>query len=452
MNDPRPAGRRPRARTGARACLVLLAACAAGPARTAEGADAPEAPPAPLTLADCVRLALRTADAGGVLNNQKSLADAARRETDAQSRPQLSVTVDGRQYSDGEQDYGVSVSLGEHVLEIPQNMVRRRIARQRAAVAETRTVRERLRYEVQVRLACIRCLEAGDAAGLAHARAGAAADRHKALDGAATDDPRMRRAAAAAALDAGQRAVESRDAAAAERTARERVAALCGLPSAALVLAEPPDYAFPPVELEDCLRWARAHRGDLAALQAEREVMTLVARLAGLERIPRPRLSFGYDSGESQMDETRGNFAMLGLEIPIWDAGEVQARKDQALARLDGLAASLLQTEAEVSQSVTDAFIHLRQAVHDLQRLRADPGPADAFREAGVRLAHGAIAPADHAEARFRNEEHAARIRAANRACHAAHATLLEALQATDGDLASGLKPPAPAAGDAPAP
>jgi outer membrane protein TolC len=413
-------------------------------------ADAPGAEARRLTLPDCVRLAMQKADEDGILNNQRALADALRRETDAQTRPQLSVTVDSRYYTDSErdQDYGVSVSVGDHVLEIPQNMVRRRMVRKQLSIAEARGLRDNLRYAVQIRKAYAKCLETRDAAALASARRAAAEERSKALEGVPDDDQKLRRLAAAARLAADQQAVQCRDAEAAARAGHERLGLLCGLGTTPFTVEELPWYTFPPVELAECLRWAQSHRSDLAALQGEREVLTLAARLAGLERLPRPRFSVGYDSGDSSMDDTRGNFAMLALEVPLWDGGESRARKAQALARLDALSAGILQTESEITEAVTDSFIRLRQAAHDLERLRKDTEPEESFREKEVQHRHGALSATDYAAASMQWEQYLARMRATNRACHEAHANLMEALQASDEELVSGLRPTA-AAGSA---
>ncbi len=408
---------------------------------------APQAEARRLTLPDCVRLAMQKADEDGILNNQRALADALRRETDAQTRPQLSVTVDSRYYTDSErdQDYGVSVSLGEHVLEIPQNMVRRRMVRKQLSIAEARGLRDSLRYSVQIRKAYTKCLETRDTAELARARQAAAEERSKALEGVPADDQKLRRLAAAARLAAEQQAVQCRDAEAAARAGHERLGLLCGLGATPFTVEELPWYAFPSVELADCLRWAHAHRSDLTALQVEREVLTLAARLAGLERLPRPRFSVGYDNGDSSVDDTRGNFAMLALEIPLWDGGESGARKAQALARLDALSAGILQTESEITEAVTDSFIRLRQAAHDLERLRQDTEPEETFREKEVQHRHGTLSATDFAAASMQREQYRARMRAANRSCHEAHASLMEALQASDEELAAGLQPAAAA-------
>ncbi len=397
-----------------------------------------------LSLDLCIEQALAHAQTVGLLDSNIALANAGYRRARAQSRPQLHLTPRLRTYLDssGDTELDMGVELGEHLLDIPQNIVRRRLARARIQQANQKALYAYNRYATQAVRAYLKTDEACGAHRLAALRYSAARADREAWADITVDEPALRDRRALAILDASHAEEALRDAVIIRTQAMGHLRDLCGLDNTDVALAPLPAYQFPPIDLERCLAWSNTNRSDLAAVRTEVRAMSNAVRLARYGRLPRARLGLGYDSGGEDLggeDDPEGVFAMVQLTIPFWDAGQTRARIEEATARRDALASNLPTLERQVEQAVVTAFVQCRAASQAAERLRAVSAQKRTYEEAAARHAAGDMSKTEFTAATLAWETHVEERHAADRACYESEARLCEAIQATRQQLAAGL-------------
>jgi outer membrane protein TolC len=434
-------------------CVALSLAAWVFPCLAEEGkSDAADSAPKALTVDSCVDAALRFAEANGMFDAEVASSEAARRETHSGSMPHLNVTPEYRENFSGYRDsqFNVAADLGQRFLEVPQNIVRNRIARGQVGIAELRSRRLRIQYASRVMKAYVMSLRARQDLELSRGRLGMAEKEQVAWRHVTTVDRVVNERRERSLRETERLRIALADAEAMQGESNRQLRQLCGLGDVEVQLAELPPYGMPSVTLDSCLRWALTHRSDLAAAEREQALLAEGVRLANMDRLPRPRASFGYDSGGTDSDlnnNPQGGYAMLALEIPIWDAGETRARATQLAVKRDSLAIRIPELKSEISAGVSESYVRLRQAAGVLSAKTDDTAAEKVFREADVRFKLGGASPHEHEGAQLRLEAYRAEVQTANWACYEEEAQLLEALQATRADLAAGLPPSEAAAG-----
>lgn len=428
---------------------VALAGCLA--AATAAGAEEPAAGTA--SLETCLQRGLALARQKGLFDSQVTGARAAVDAARAESSLQLNVSpgirynaMDGRWLGEAQAD------LGERLLELPQNRVRKNLAAGRLTSSEYRRERMAGQYAAGIVRAFAACLSDQQVFELAEERARLAEQAAGAwtqLDASTRAFVEQREKALATAREAQAGRELAREAL---LQSRRHLGVLSGLGEAELARCqEPPGYTPPSVPLERCLAWARERRSDLTAARHEAGLMEQSVSLARMERWPRPRLSFGY-----MTDDATDEAELLGrlvVQIPLWDAGLTKARAAELSAQHAGLRFEAETLAERIAGEVTRSYLKLQQAASSLRNLVQDPLPAQEFQMADVKWKNGQISRIDFEQARLRLLESRARIAMQRWDCLEAEADLQDAVQATREELAAGLPlASAPGAGPGAAP
>jgi len=406
---------------------------------------------AALTLDACVALALEAAAERGVFDAE-AIARPTLRAARARSLPHLNVTPELRYFTtDADMETAVWGDLGQHVLDIPQNTMHRRMAQRQARRVELHVRRLRCMRAAAAARAYIDVVSAVRRRELARLRRDRARAVHAAWTAVTNETEKIRDRTQRAARAAERTTAEHQEAEAVYTRQRRGLAALCGLPADTLgELAELPAYTLPDASLEQGAAWAVSNRSDLAVARLDVRLTEMMAGLQRLERLPTPGLSFGYteaNDGKTDIredlfreDEDRGGvFAAVQVRIPIWDAGENAARVAKLREQARAMAYETEEREAGVAADVTAKFTALNAAWQDLLDARADPEPQRAFSEAEIRFAQGGLARQAYEDARLRLAAHRNTVALRNAACHRAEADLLETLEATRAEWRGGL-------------
>lgn len=391
----------------------------------------------------CLTQAVAYAETIGVFRSEIAAAQASLAEARSRSYPQLSVVPGMRCYiGESGMSAEASADFGEHLLEIPQNVARRRIARGEVVRAAHKTRYSRCRHLCNVLRAYVSCLKAQQGAQLSRDCLPAAEQIHAAWQLVTEQNPKILEHRRMSATMLEERRAAGEQAAQMHRTLSAQLSTLCGYPSnVALVLADVPVYALPPVTLDRCQTWALTNRGDLLATRCEAELLRQAARLVRLDRLPSPQLSVGYTE-ESTQDDQEGVFARLGLKFRVWDGGETSARADKLQAQADGRKLEILAAETEIRTAVARAFMELQQAALARKTLAEDRKPREEATIADIRWRNGAMSRAERELAALRQAEHQVKTQERNLSCYEAEAALLEAIEATREQLAAGLPGP----------
>ena len=427
-------------RFAAVALAACVSVCLAGEVESDAAVSAPKA----MTVDSCVDAALQFAETNGMFGAEVASSEAERRETWSGSMPHLNVTPELRENFSGDSgsQFNVAGDLGQHFLEVPQNIVRNRIARGQVGIAELRSRRLRTQYAARVMRAYVTCLRASQEVELSRGKLGMAEKEQVAWGRVTTADRVVEERRDRSLRETERLRISLADAKTMQGECDRQLRQLCGLVDVEVRLTDLPPYGMPSVTLDNCLQWAMTHRSDLLAARREKELLTEGVRLARMDRLPKPRATFGYDSGGNNSDlnsNPEGGYAMLALEIPIWDAGATRARAEQLAAKRDSLEIRMPELESEISAAVSESYVRLRQAASTLGAKTDDTTAEKVFREADVRFTLGGASQHEHEGARLQLDAYRAEVQAANWACYEEEAQLLEALQATRADLAAGL-------------
>jgi outer membrane protein TolC len=428
------------------AVLLACSLCFGAPAWAGE--------PAPVsagtaTLEACLERGMARAEREGLFDSEVAAAKAGVDEARSQSALRLNVTpgvryntLDGRWLGD------LQANLGDTLLEVSQNRVRRGIAEGRVTSAGYRRERMRSQYAagiVRAYAACLRAQGDLDQAGERARLAEEAVSAWSRLDAGTRALVEQREKASLAARDArdGRDRLEE-----VLVQTRRRLATLTGMTEEELGRCrEPESYAPAAVSLERCLAWAREHRSDLARARHEAGLMEQAVRLARMDRWPKPRLSFGYTSNNNATDNELS--ARLAVEVPLWDAGQTSARAAELSAQSAGLRVEADSLEAKIAEEVTQGYLKLREATHLLENAARDLLPAREAQLAEVRWKNGEISRLEYDESRLGLFEQQGRIGRLKWECLEAEAELQDVLQASREELSAGLPaapPPEPAA------
>jgi len=402
--------------------------------------------PSSLTVDQCIERAMAVAEEKGLFDRDIAFARTDLDMARARSYPHLNITPEARYYVENSDLEGAfRADLGHHFLEIPQNRLRRRIARNEMMRAQCRADRLRCVRTATVIRAYVDCLSAGQDQALVETRLRAAAKANGAWRrvNAQTQALIDKKEASARAVRDARSAVERAELRHSE--ARRQLGQLCGLQANEVPqLTALPGFEMPPVSLDDCLSWAAAHRSDLAATRHELTLTTTTISLARMARFPTPGLSFGYTDREQNEFEDRegGPFATVQLRVPVWDAGEVRARVRRLEARRKALDADSEELESATARGVATAFLALRTASQSLEAAQTDQQPLRRFQAAEVRFRSGRISSTELDVAHVQLAEHETAVLHREWDCFRARADLLAAIEATPTQLSAGLQPP----------
>jgi outer membrane protein TolC len=415
------------------------------------GEALPRTEPLVLSLEECVTLALRTAESNKWVSAALMAARADAERAHAESLPHLNVTPGIRAYEQsGSTRPSIELDFGEHFLEVPQNAVRKRIARGRVELEQKKRHRALQQVGLNARRTYFHCLRAEAQRELARESLDAASRvaarwDHVAKHNAAIEEQRQQ---CVLQRERARLARESADAALKE--AQRTLRALCGLPAdRAIQLEDLPDYQMPDIRLGQCQEWAARHSTELQASGKELELAEEAIRLARLMNYPQPQLSLGYREGEEDesLDSTtteEGAYATFSLRIPLWDAGTKAAFVSQAKARREAVSAGAKKRQSTLFQAVASHYLALREAIALRRAAQANRKHQDAFEKLGVQQKYGAASRAALEEARIKHLEHETHLLLSDLDCYEREADLLAILEATPQEWQRGLTAPGP--------
>ena len=157
-----------------------------------------------------------------------------------------------------------------------------------------------------------------------------------------------------------QRVIVAEDEAAKQKLALARA---IGLPlgQAMRLVDEMPFSALPQVAPEEALQRAYATRPDLQAAEARVRAAEQERRAAAAEGLPSVGVSGDYGVIGSDVGGARPTFtASVNLRVPIFEGGRVQAKVQQADARLQQARASLADLRAGVYYEIQSTLLDLK--------------------------------------------------------------------------------------------
>ena len=433
-----------------KAFLLLLFFLAAPPLTPPAGGETEPAVTPPvekretLSLEEYLNEAKAEGEKKGLFNGDVLRARAGLAEEKAHSSLHFNVTPGVRYYFGRSRPEGdIQANLGERFLEIPMNKVRQGIARDRLGVAESRRTRSISRFNRRAAKVFFDALEARSNLKLAEAGAALAEKTEAAWQHVDSDDPLVTagREKAIAARDEARSAAEI--AAALFRRQRDAVANLSGRdPDGRWALMDLPEYTFPSASLEDCLRWALAHRSDLLEGRGEIEAVEKALRLAGMDRWPRLQFQFGYNEFGAVEEESSSLYTHLVLNFPLWDGGVSKARSAGLTAEKQTIQTALEVLKGEIRTKVSEAWLILRGADRSYRAIKGDRLPAREFEEVKIRFEGGFLPALDFARARLSLAAHEAEVVKKNRRCFEAESALLDAMEAMREELHTPLPGP----------
>jgi outer membrane protein TolC len=425
--------------TVALAATVAVLPLASG--ETGQSATNPPPAAAALTYAACLQAALDYADKSGLFEKGIAVSQAGVDEARSRSLPHLNAKPGARYYWDqSELRTEVSANLGEHVLEIPENVVRRKIATSDLRRSTHLSRRTRFEFVGNFTKSYLACLQAQQNLDLIRGQAEAARRTVGAWQKIASDDARIRQQKEKAQQ---MGAMSSNALVQAEQVyaaVRRQFISLCQVSAGDTQrFVDLPDYSLPPVTLNACLAWAEQKRSDMAAA---REALALVAqaiKLARLGYLPTPILSFGYTQGDDVNIE-EGPYALLALDIPLWDSGEIAAQVRKLKAQEGALRIELEALKLRIIQDVTTRYSELQKTVQDYQSGVADRAAADEWKSAEAKYRLSQISGEEYALAGLKWAEYQGRTLQKKWTCFETESRLLEAVEATAEDWIGGLR------------
>jgi outer membrane protein len=133
--------------------------------------------------------------------------------------------------------------------------------------------------------------------------------------------------------------------------------------------------------LEDLVRGGMKNRPDAQALDWKVRAFSEQAGMAHSERLPKVN-GFGAGgqgrfNGTAVKPEQQHGVGAIGLLVPIFTGGRLEAAQQEAKAELDSAMATRVQLDQQIREEVTDAYFQLSELVDrmraaDQQRLSAD--------------------------------------------------------------------------------
>jgi outer membrane protein TolC len=226
------------------------------------------------------------------------------------------------------------------------------------------------------------------------------------------------------------------------REMRRQFCKLCDIPDDDRVtFSDLPPYTAPTVSLDSCLAWAQKKRNDLQATRQEAELLAQSVKLARLGYLPKPTLSFGYNQDQNNVDQPtqQGGYALLGLSVPIWTAGEISAQIRKLKAQEQGVHIEVTAMETRIVKSVTTAYLEWQRAIQTYNDAKSDPKFEETVKTTELKYKQGAISAIDYELSRVSQADHEGDLLRKKWNCTETEADLLEAVEATPVELASGL-------------
>lgn len=409
------------------------------------------------TFQEFVSNATERAARSGFLDDDLIEAELTLNDAKARFIPHLTLSPEGRYYFKNDKPtYDLRADIGQHLLEIPQNLVNKRVAKFQMTSADFKRGRKVNQFYVTAAKSYLELQRLRYNLALNTNRCDLAARSRERWQKVTSDDSLVLKKKEEA-MQADRRSAQVQEQLEAVALEMERqVRIIGGLPAGANVaFATLPDYTLPAMEWKSCRAWALAKRGDLAAMRVEGEMLKQAVKLARLDRLPKPRLSVGYTSSDwnsgsdsAQSGDNDGFFAALALEVPIWDGGEISGRVRALEAKRRAIEAGLVMFEARISQEALKAYAELQQAFVEFEMERGNGKVGEETRTAEARWHSGEINELEYRAQLFALAEHQAEIARKNIACYEAEVSLWEAIQSDGAQLRAGL-PLAPAAKDA---
>jgi outer membrane protein TolC len=157
-------------------------------------------------------------------------------------------------------------------------------------------------------------------------------------------------------------------------------------------LAEPlSPNTVPLPETAAAIRQALSARRDLEAAEAQVRAAEHAVDAAKAERLPSVAFNGDYGVLGPNPIETHGVFAVTGsVNVPVWTSGRIKAEVREAEAALHQRQAELADQRGRVEQEVRDALIELETATGQLQLARVNRDyAAETLREARDRFNMG---------------------------------------------------------------
>jgi len=411
-----------------------------GSARTA----AAEGEVRKLGLKDCITLSTDKAEKEGRFDAELMSARAGLMEANSGFWPHLKVTPEARYYFDGANtEIYFRGDLGQRLLEIPQNLARRRMALEQIKSAEHRKNRARCQQMTSVMKLYAGYLSSLQELKISQKRLAAAeksAAKWKQVNPAdlvvkkqkedAEKNLRMEKAIAS------QLEVLN-------KFMRDQLIMLCGIKKDEVMeLQTLPEYKAPEVTIDQCLAWAMDNRSDLLAAKKEAVMLKEAMKLAKMDRWPKPRLLVGYGETGSETDisQKESVFAALAIELSIWDAGEIAARVKGIEARIKGANLQMEILEKRINESVILAYSDWYKASQLLLAGSGNEKAIEEYKRAELRYRNGEITEVEFLTAEAAKLGSDFETLKKNISCFEKEADLLEAIEAGQEQFINGLK------------
>jgi len=396
-------------------------------------------------LQDCITLATNRAEREGLFDADLLAARANLMEVKSGFYPQLKVVPEVRYYFDGsDTEIYFRGDIGQRLLEIPQNLARRRLALEQIKSAEHKRDRGRCEEISSVMKLYVGSLRSAEELKISRQRLAAAEKSAAMWRQVQTDEPALKKQKEDAEKNLRVAKGLAAQTELLNKFLRGQLMSLCGIKmDEAVELKALPVYKAPEVTIDQCLAWALKNRSDLLSARKDAEMLKEAARLAKMDRWPKPRLMVGYGETGSQTDVTTQResvFAAIGVEFNIWDAGEITAKVRGIEAKIKGAGFQLDMLEKRVSESVILAFSDWYKAAQLLLAESSNEKILEEYKRAELRYRNGEITEVEFFAAEALKLENDFEAVKKNLTCFEKEADLLEAIEAGTEQLLNGLK------------
>jgi outer membrane protein TolC len=153
------------------------------------------------------------------------------------------------------------------------------------------------------------------------------------------------------------------------------LARLTGLPPTDQydIVDEVPFSPAPPLDVDEAIEQALAHRADLKAAGADLRAAERERAAARAERLPSVSLNADYGAIGTTVDNVRRTFAVVGaVHVPLWDGGRAGGDIQRADATLRLRRAALENARAQVIADVRTASLDVQSGASQVELARAN--------------------------------------------------------------------------------
>lgn len=320
-----------------------------------------------LTLNRCIQLALDNPETTDSIYYEVDLAGIELDQTDSLLYPHLGARYK-YDYDFKQEDVysGLEILLDGPYLEIPQNIVRRKIAKTKLKATEYQAQRERSRLIYEITSKYCELLKLQALSSQAQALLEIAEMENKIAEiqksEGLTLEPEMREIERK--VSSQKESLES-----AQRQLKEASLVFSQL------LSIEEDFTLTPLDHEpslsgdpeELIEWAQENRGDARAVRELVELFKSSIKLAAFDRwIPKPELSMGYGSptsgDASDWFEKEGFYIKTALSYTFWDWGEKASRIARARRELEKSLATLKAFPGKIRLEVAGSYAGLEKA------------------------------------------------------------------------------------------